>query len=57
MATELHDGTVVAALSDWRLSIFGTRMYMLYMPGRHRTRAITCFIDFVLERAAARTTS
>lgn len=57
VATELHDGTVVAALSDWRLSIFGTRMYMLYMPGRHRTRAITCFIDFVLERAAARTTS
>ena len=48
---ELREGEVVAALTEWRLSIFGTHMYMLYMPGRHRTRAITTFIDFMLERA------
>ncbi len=48
---ELREGEVVAALTEWRLSIFGTHMYMLYMPGRHRTKAITTFIDFMLEKA------
>ena len=48
---ELRNGEVVAALSEWRLSIFGTHMYMLYMPGRHRTRAATTFIEFMLSRA------
>ncbi|SFM58331.1 LysR family transcriptional regulator [Variovorax sp. OV329] len=48
---ELREGEVVAALAEWRLSIFGSRMYMLYMPGRHRTKAITTFIDFMLARA------
>ncbi len=48
---ELREGEVIAALTEWRLSIFGTHMYMLYMPGRHRTRAITTFIDFMLARA------
>jgi DNA-binding transcriptional LysR family regulator len=48
---ELREGEVVAALTEWRLSIFGTHMYMLYMPVRHRTKAITTFIDFMLEQA------
>jgi DNA-binding transcriptional LysR family regulator len=48
---ELRAGEVLAALTEWRLSIFGTHMYMLYMPGRHRTRAISTFIDFMLARA------
>jgi len=48
---ELREGEVIAALTEWRLSIFGTHMYMLYMPGRHRTKAITTFIDFMLARA------
>ncbi len=39
------------ALHGWRLSIFGTRLYMLYMPNRHQTRAASVFIDFMLERA------
>jgi DNA-binding transcriptional LysR family regulator len=51
LAPEIRDGGVAVALSEWRLSIFGTHMYMLYMPGRHRTRAITTFIDHMLERA------
>jgi len=49
--SELRDGEVVAALTEWRLSIFGSHMYMLYMPGRHRTKAITTFIDFMLARS------
>ncbi len=46
-------GTVVTALDAWRLSIFGTRMHLLYMPNRHHTRAMATFIDYVLERARA----
>ncbi|WP_218508598.1 LysR family transcriptional regulator [Variovorax sp. dw_308] len=48
---ELANGEVVAALSEWRLSIFGTHMYMLYMQGRHRTRAAATFIEFMLDKA------
>ncbi|MGR4871303.1 LysR family transcriptional regulator [Variovorax sp. LARHSF232] len=48
---ELRNGEVVAALTEWRLSIFGTHMYMLYMPGRHRTRAAATFIEFMLAKA------
>jgi DNA-binding transcriptional LysR family regulator len=47
----LDDGRVVTALDAWRLSIFGTRMHLLYMPNRHHTRAMAAFIDFVLQRA------
>ena len=50
---ELRNAEVVAALSEWRLSIFGTHMYMLYMPGRHRTKAATTFIDFMLVKTKA----
>jgi DNA-binding transcriptional LysR family regulator len=49
-------GLVVTTLHQWRLSIFGTQMFMLYMPDRHQTRAANKFIEFMLERArAART--
>ena len=48
---DVERGDVVTALHGWRLSIFGSRMYMLYMPNRHHTRAASTFIDFVLERA------
>jgi DNA-binding transcriptional LysR family regulator len=47
-------GTVVTALDAWRLSIFGTRMHLLYMPNRHHTRAMATFIDYILRRAQAR---
>ncbi len=49
-----HDvlaGEVLTTLDAWRLSIFGTQMFMLYMPNRYHTRATSTFIDFVLERA------
>ena len=48
---DVEQGDVVTALHAWRLSIFGTRMYMLYMPNRHHTRAASTFIEFMLERA------
>ncbi len=47
---DVRRGDVVTTLDDWRLSIFGTQMFMLYMPNRQHTRAIRTFIDFVLER-------
>jgi DNA-binding transcriptional LysR family regulator len=48
---DVRRGAVVTTLEDWRLSIFGTQMYMLYMPNRQHTRATRTFIDFILERA------
>ena len=34
----LQTGQIVTTLADYRLSIFGTQLYMLYMPNRHQTR-------------------
>lgn len=48
---QLASGEVVHALGAWKLSIFGMRMKMLYMPNRLHTRAASTFIDFVLARA------
>jgi len=46
-------GEVVTTLDDYRLSIFGTSMYLLYMPDRHQIRAVRTCIDFLLEKARA----
>jgi len=48
---DVRRGELLTALDDWRLRIFGDRMFMLYMPNRHHTRATATFIDFVLARA------
>ena len=48
----IASGEVLATLQDWRLSIFGTRMYLLYMPDRHQTRAVRTCIDYLLACAA-----
>lgn len=48
---EVDQGEIVTSLDEWRLSIFGTHMHLLYMPNRHHTRAMATFIDFVLGRA------
>jgi len=53
MAEDVERGDVLTLLDDWRLSIFGDRMFMLYMPNRHHTRATATFIDYVLKRARA----
>lgn len=44
-------GEVVTTLDDYRLSIFGTNLYLLYMPDRHQIRAVRTCIDFLLEKA------
>ncbi|CAL8477968.1 LysR family transcriptional regulator [Caballeronia novacaledonica] len=51
VADDMRRGEVVTALDEWRLSIFGTHMYMLYMPNRHHTRATLAFIEFMLDRS------
>jgi DNA-binding transcriptional LysR family regulator len=47
----VRDGTAMTSLDDWRLSIFGSKMFMLYMPTPHPTRAIKTFVDYILERS------
>jgi DNA-binding transcriptional LysR family regulator len=51
----VHDviasGQVLTALNDYRLSIFGTNMYLLYLPNRHQTRAVRTCIDFLMDKA------
>lgn len=48
---DVVDGRVVAALPNWRLSVFGTRMFLLRMPGRYQTLATRTLIDFVVQKA------
>jgi len=42
---------VQTLFDEYRLSIFGTGMYLLYMPNRHQTRAVRTCIDFILGKA------
>ncbi len=46
----IASGEIVTALDDYRLSIFGTNMYLLYLPNRHQTRAVRTCIEFLLEK-------
>ena len=48
---KIASGEVLTTLQDYRLSIFGTHMYLLYMPNRHQTRAVRTCIDFLLAKA------
>ncbi len=48
MRAELERGEVVSCLRDWRLSIFGNHMYLLYMPNRHQTKAVRTMIDYLI---------
>ena len=47
----IANGEVLTALNDYRLSIFGTNMYLLYLPNRHQTRAVRTCIDFLTDKA------
>ena len=47
----IASGEVLTALDDYRLSIFGTSMYLLYLPNRHQTRAVRTCIDFLMDKA------
>jgi DNA-binding transcriptional LysR family regulator len=50
---EVASGDIVTTLNEYRLSIFGTQMFLLTMPNRYQTKAARTFIDFILERAQA----
>lgn len=53
VARDIDQGRIVTALEAWRLSIFGTRIFLLRMPGRYQTLATRTLTDFVVERARA----
>ncbi|WP_144637008.1 LysR family transcriptional regulator [Bordetella genomosp. 13] len=48
---DLARGDMIRVLPEWRLSIYGRSMFMLYMPNRHHPRAIATMIDYLLECA------
>lgn len=48
---KLATGEVLSTLDEYRLSIFGTHMYLLYLPNRHQTKAVRTCIDFLLTKA------
>lgn len=48
----LCSGQLVSVLDDWRFDLYGTLLYLLYMPNRLPTRAARTLIDFITERAA-----
>lgn len=48
---EVARGEVLLALQEYQLNIFGTHMYLMYLPGRHQTRAVRTCIDFLLAKA------
>ncbi len=54
VARDLAAGRLVTALDDWRLSIFGTHLFLLRMPGRYQTLAVRTLIDFVVAQCRAR---
>lgn len=53
VAQDVREGRVVTALNEWRLSIFGTRMFLLRMQDRYLTQATRTLIDFVIEKVRA----
>jgi Transcriptional regulator len=48
---EIDSGRVLTTLDEYRLSLFANRMYLLYMPNRHQTRAVRTCIGFLLDKA------
>ena len=48
---KLATGEVLTTLDEYRLSIFGTHMYLLYLPNRHQTKSVRTCIDFLLAKA------
>lgn len=51
VAKDVADGHIVMSLRDWRLSVFGTRMFLLRMPHRYQTLAARTMIDFLVLKA------
>ncbi len=47
---DLAAGRLVTVLDDWQLSIYGSRLYLLYMPNRRHPRAISTMIEFIIDQ-------
>jgi DNA-binding transcriptional LysR family regulator len=50
---DVASGRVLTTLNEWRLSVFGTRMFLLRMPDRYQTMAPRTLIDFIVQKARA----
>lgn len=50
---DVREGRVRTALQPWRLSVFGSRMFLLRMPDRYLTLATRTLIDFIVQKARA----
>jgi DNA-binding transcriptional LysR family regulator len=48
---DLDDGSIVRVLADWRLDIYGSRMFILRRQDRFPTLALRTLIDFILAKA------
>ncbi len=48
---KIASGEVLTTLQEYRLSIFGTHLYLLYLPNRHQTRAVRTCIEFLRDKA------
>ena len=53
VAADIAAGRVVTALDDWRLSLFGSRLFLLRTPDRYLALATRTLIDFLLAKAQA----
>lgn len=53
IANDVAEGRAALAIQDWRLSVFGTRMFLLRMPDRYQTLATRTLIDFIIQKARA----
>jgi len=52
VAREIGAGQVVSVLPEWQLDAFGRHLYLLYMPGRLRAKAMTLLIEDIVQRAS-----
>ena len=48
---EVASGQVLTTLQEYRLSIFGNHLYLMYLPHRHQTRAVRTCMDYLLDKA------
>lgn len=48
---DIESHAVVTCLNNWRLSVVGSRIFLLHMPGRYLTLATRTLIDFIVHKA------
>ena len=47
IADELASGALRPVLADYRISVFGSRLYMLTLPNRYQTMATRYLLNFL----------